>query len=268
MKDKSHRRKDGVSLAKGPVALIGLALLAYGILNFLFGGNGFGASPVDGTVNGDTFLGIEANGWTNVLFAGAGLLLLFGSPLHWGAKSMAMIVGLVLGAASVISMVDGSDVFGIFATNGPTQLALGAAATALLLLSLLPKVGKKKHHDATATTTWSTSARAAAPSSSARRSPATATTASVPSTARTTSCAAVSTSTPATARTARSSRPPTATAPPTAAARRSTAATAASRPPHRLTARPPSGGRAAFCGAPQARKRRVVRPRVEQLDTR
>jgi hypothetical protein len=147
MKDKSRRRKDGISLAKGPVALIGLALLAYGILNFLFGGNSFSASPIDGTVTGDKFLGIEANGWTNVLLAGSGLLLLFGSPFHWGAKSTAIIVGLVLGAASVISMVDGSDVFGIFATNGLTQLLLGAAATALLLLSLLPKVGKKKHRD-------------------------------------------------------------------------------------------------------------------------
>ncbi len=148
MKDKSHGRRKGVSLAKGPIALIGLALLAYGLLALLFGGNSFTASPVDGTVNGETFLGLEGNGWTNVLIAGAGALLLFGSPMHWGAKTMAIIVGLVLGAASVISMVDGSDVFGIFATNGPMQLALGIAAAALLLLSLLPRVGKKdKHRD-------------------------------------------------------------------------------------------------------------------------
>ncbi len=146
MKDKSDKRRRGISLAKGPVALIGLALLAYGILALLFRYPGFAASPIDGNVNGATFLGIEGNGWTNVLIAGSGALLLFGSPFHWGAKSTAMIVGLVLGAASVISMVDGSDVFGIFATNNWTQLALGAAATALLLLSLLPRVGKKDRH--------------------------------------------------------------------------------------------------------------------------
>ena len=148
MKDKSHGRRKGVSLAKGPIALIGLAMLAYGLLALLFGGNSFTASPIDGTVNGESFLGLEGNGWTNVLIAGAGALLLFGSPLHWGAKSMAIIVGLVLGAASVISLVDGSDVFGIFATNGPMQLALGIAAATLLILSLLPRVGKKdKHRD-------------------------------------------------------------------------------------------------------------------------
>jgi hypothetical protein len=140
-------RSDGVSLAKGPAGIIGIALLAYGITGLIFGGNGFDASPVDGTVNGSTWLGIEGNGWTNVLFAGAGALLLFGAPLHWGAKSLALIVGLVLGAASVISLVDGQDVFGIFAANGLTKLVWGIAAAVLLLVALLPRVGKNKRDD-------------------------------------------------------------------------------------------------------------------------
>lgn len=148
MKDRSHtEHRQGTSLAKGPVAIVGLLLLAYAVVAFILGGNEFTASPGDGTVDGETFLGIETNGWTNVLLAGAGLLLLFGSPFHWGAKTTAMIVGLVLGAASVIAMADGSDVFGIFAANGPTMLLLGAAAAALLILSLLPRIGKRKHRD-------------------------------------------------------------------------------------------------------------------------
>ncbi len=72
----------GVSLAKGPVALIGIALLVLGILGLILGGNGFTANPIDGTVQGTKWLGLEANGWSNLLFAGAGALLLFGSPLH------------------------------------------------------------------------------------------------------------------------------------------------------------------------------------------
>src|SRR5918997_1009396 len=113
-------RSKGVSLAKGPVALIGLALLAYGITGLIF----------------------EGNGWTNLLFAGAGALLVFGSPLHWGAKSLALIVGLALGAASVISLVDGDDVFGIFAADGRMALAWGIAAAVLLVLALLPRAGR------------------------------------------------------------------------------------------------------------------------------
>ena len=148
---RTHRSENGFSLAKGPVGLLGLAMIAYGVLAYLFGGTSFDMSPVDGTVSGDTFLGIEGNGWTNALWVAAGLLLVFGAPMHWGAKSMAIIVGLALGAASVISIFDGDDVFGIFAANGPTMLAWGASAAALLVLALLPRVGggRKRHrHDA------------------------------------------------------------------------------------------------------------------------
>jgi len=151
MADRHDTKDKGISLAKGPVATIGLLSLAWGILHFFAGGDRArafeGTNPVDGLVNGGSFLGFEGNGWTNLLFVAAGLLLLFGSPMHWGAKTMAIIVGLVLGAASVISIVDGDDVFGIFATNGPTQLLLGAGATALLLLSLLPRIRKDRHRD-------------------------------------------------------------------------------------------------------------------------
>ena len=144
---RSDTRKKGVSLAKGPVGLLGAAMLAWGILSLVLGGNTFASSPVSGTVQGDSLFGLEGNGWTNLLWIAAGALLLFGAPLHWGAKTMALLVGLALGAASVISMFDGEDVFGIFAANGPTMLAWGAASVALLLLSLLPRVGKDKGRD-------------------------------------------------------------------------------------------------------------------------
>ena len=137
------RNKDGkgISLAKGPVALIGLALLVFGVLAFILGGHSFAARPLSGTVEGRTWLGVETNAWSSLLFIGAGLLLVFGAPAHWAAKSMSLIVGLVLGAASVIALYDRQDVFGIFAANGLTKLIWGVAATLLILLSLLPRVG-------------------------------------------------------------------------------------------------------------------------------
>ena len=138
------RKSNGTSLAKGPAWFIGLALLALGITGLIFSSTDFAASPVDGDVTGSTWLSIAGNGWTWALFAAAGLLLMLAAPMHWGAKTMALIVGLALGAASVISIVDGSDVFGIFAANGMTMLVWGVAAAALLLIALLPRVGGKK----------------------------------------------------------------------------------------------------------------------------
>jgi hypothetical protein len=144
-------QRKGLSLAKGPAAILGAAMVAYGILALIFGNNSFRVVDVpNGPITyGETFLAIENNGWTALLWIAAGGLLLFGSPLHWGAKSMALIVGLVLGAASVISLVtqwaDGNwGVFGIFAANNWTTLAWGAVATALLISALLPRVGGKK----------------------------------------------------------------------------------------------------------------------------
>lgn len=142
-RNPSAGREAGMSLAKGPAGIIGLLLLAYGVLALIFGNADFEASPIDGDVQGETFLGIAGNGWTNLLFAVGGALLLVGAPLHWGAKVMSLIVGLVLGAASVIALWYDDDVLGIFAANGPTTLVWGVAAAILLVLALLPRTRGK-----------------------------------------------------------------------------------------------------------------------------
>jgi hypothetical protein len=143
--DRPRRR--GVSLAKGPVGLMGLASLAFGVLGFAIGhagSRGFTMHPIRGTVNGGTFIGVEGNGWTWALFAAGGLLLLLGSRLHWSAKTTAMIVGLVFGIAALLGVTDGTDALGIFAMNGWTELVMGAAGVVLLILSMMPRVGGRR----------------------------------------------------------------------------------------------------------------------------
>jgi hypothetical protein len=142
--DDTAPPRRGVSLAKGPVAIIGVAALALGILGFVFADRSFTFDFPSGTVEGDTFLGIEGNGWTWIMFAAAGLLLLLGSPIHWGAKSMAFIVGVALGVGALIALSDGNDVLGIIATNNWTKLLMGAAGAALVLLSMAPRVGRRR----------------------------------------------------------------------------------------------------------------------------
>jgi hypothetical protein len=140
-------RTRGVSLAKGPVGIIGAVLLAGGILGLLMGSTDFTTSAPNGDVSGGTFLGIEGNGWTWLLFAGSGVLLLISAPMHWSAKTMAMIVGLAMAAAAMLSIVDGSDALGVFAANGWTMLAFGAAAVACLVVAMLPRVGRRREKD-------------------------------------------------------------------------------------------------------------------------
>lgn len=145
---RKQKPKKGISLAKGPVGLIGLVLLAYGITVLIFGGHSFVQHALNGTVHGKTWLGLEVNGWSGVLFIAAGLLLLLGAPRHWGAKSMSLIVGLALGAVAVIALVKGHGALGIFAANHLTELVWGAAAVLLIAFSQLPRVGGKvKQYD-------------------------------------------------------------------------------------------------------------------------
>src|SRR4051794_9575514 len=150
--DDTARPRSGLSLAKGPVALVGLASLALGGLGFIFASRSFDFNAPSGTVTGTTFLGIEGNGWTWVVFAAAGLLLLLGSPIHWGAKSMAFIVGVAMVVGALIALSDGTDILGIFATNNWTKLVMGAGGIALIVLSMMPRVGRRRG-TAPATTT-------------------------------------------------------------------------------------------------------------------
>jgi hypothetical protein len=133
----------GISLAKGPVLIVGLALLAFGILALLIAGaTSFTAKPLSGMVSGKKFIGLEVNGWSSLLFIAAGALLVFGSPLHWGAKLTSIVVGIVLIAAAVLAYVNDDSALGIFAANSLTELVWLAAGALLLVLALLPRVGR------------------------------------------------------------------------------------------------------------------------------
>jgi hypothetical protein len=141
--DDTPRPRNGVSLAKGPVGLVGLASLLLGVLGFIFASRSWDFDAPSGTAVGTTFIGIEGNGWTWLVFAAAGLLLLLGSTIHWGAKSMAFIVGVAFVVGALIALSDGDDILGIVAMNNWTKLIMGAAGAGLILLSMLPRVGRR-----------------------------------------------------------------------------------------------------------------------------
>jgi hypothetical protein len=136
--------RKGVSLAKGPVGILGLIGIIYGLSALIFSSRGFALHIPHGAVHGKKWIGLEVNGWSDLLFIAAGLALLLAAPLHWGAKSMSLLVGWVMIAAAVIALIRGNGVFGIFAANHLTELVWGAAGVLLLLLALLPRVGRRE----------------------------------------------------------------------------------------------------------------------------
>jgi hypothetical protein len=138
----TRRTEPGISLARGPALVLGTVLLVAG-LYFLYQQHSFprvsnfpdGSAPVDGNV----FLGIfGANGWTGMLTAAGGGLLLFGAAQHLLAKTMSLVVGVAFGAAAIIALVSGN-VLGLAAANGWTELGWGVVAVILLFNTVAPR---------------------------------------------------------------------------------------------------------------------------------
>ena len=145
MSDRADSK--GVSLAKGPIAILGLIGLAYGLSGLIFASHAFALHIPHGAVTGKHWLGLLVNGWSDLLFIAAGLALLLFSPVHAAAKSMAVLVGWVLIAAAVVAVIRGNGVFGIFAANKLTELIWAAAGVLLLIVAWLPRVGGSSGHE-------------------------------------------------------------------------------------------------------------------------
>ncbi|HSO98435.1 MAG TPA: hypothetical protein VLP43_05755 [Solirubrobacteraceae bacterium] len=137
---RTHTEK-GASLARGPAHILGTILLIAG-LYFLYKQHTFPkfSQLPNGTAPGQkVFLGIfGANGWTGMLTAVAGGLLLFGAAQHLLAKTMSLIVGIALGIAAVIAAISGN-VLGLAAANIWTEVLWGASALLLLFNSAIPR---------------------------------------------------------------------------------------------------------------------------------
>jgi hypothetical protein len=135
------RTEKGISLARGPALILGTILLAAG-LYLLYRQHTFppfSNFPSGTAKSGGKVFGIfAANGWTGMLTAVAGGLLLFGAAQHLLAKTMSLIVGVALAAAAIIALI-GSDVLGMAAANGWTELGWGIAAAILLFNTLAPR---------------------------------------------------------------------------------------------------------------------------------
>src|SRR5919198_5054188 len=151
----------GRSLAKGPNLIVGTIVLAFGLTGLLT--NSFfpnaSANFPHGDPTGESWLGLEVNGWTNFFCITAGGLLLFGAAQHHLAKLMSLLVGCALGACAIIALIDG-DVLGLAAANGWTELGWAIAAVVLLINLFSPRTRREHRVAPVAATTPAPAARA------------------------------------------------------------------------------------------------------------
>jgi hypothetical protein len=139
----STTEERGASLSRGPALVLGTVLLAAG-LYFLYKQHTFVkfSSFPSGTAKptGTVFLGIfGVNGWTGELTAAAGGLLLFGAAHHIVAKTMSLIVGVVLAVVAVWALVNHHSALGLFGLGTWTIVGYGACAVLLLFNTAIPR---------------------------------------------------------------------------------------------------------------------------------
>lgn len=117
--------------------IVGAVLVLAGLLGFAFDAT-FDTVSDGNALNGNTLLGLEINGWHNLVHIASGLFLLAMSPKRSTAKTGAILFGVIYAVVTIIGFVDGEDIFGLFPVNAADNvlhLVLAIAGIAAALVS-------------------------------------------------------------------------------------------------------------------------------------
>ena len=110
----------------------GLSLVAAGVLGFVVDSS----FETGGSVQGEDLIVFEVNGWHNLVHIATGLLLLVGAWQWALARAMTLVFAGGYALVTLIGLIDGEDVLGLFPVNGPDNV-LHIALTALAVLAAL-----------------------------------------------------------------------------------------------------------------------------------
>ena len=130
--------------------LVGATLVLVGLIGFLADASfDTGTSGLDG----DKLLGIfEVNGWHNIVHILTGLLLLAVAGKRKTAKAGVLFFGIAYGLVTLIGLIDGRDVLGLFPVN-PADNILHIALTASALLAAFASDADDRGDNRTSTST-------------------------------------------------------------------------------------------------------------------
>ena len=114
--------------------VLGVTLLTAGLV-------GFAADSTfeTGAVQGETLVGLEVNGWGNLVHVASGLLLLAGLGSNDRSRKVCRLFGVTYLVVTVVGLIDGSDVFGLFPVNGADNVLHAILAVVALWAAAVSK---------------------------------------------------------------------------------------------------------------------------------
>lgn len=111
-------RNRGRSAAQWFCLVVGATLVVVGLLGFLVEAKfdtSAGGDP--GSLDGENLILFEVNGWHNIVHILSGVFLLALMGRHETARLAALSFGAIYGVVTLIGLVDGEDVLGLFPVN-------------------------------------------------------------------------------------------------------------------------------------------------------
>lgn len=136
-------------LAPQPVApaqivagVLGTVLVVAGLIGLAVDGSFDTGAGVDG----DLLLGLEVNGWHNLVHLASGLLLLVGLGSNRRARRVCTLFGLTYLAVTIVGLADGDDLLGLLPINAADNVLHALLAFVALWAARL----SKDHRDAIA----------------------------------------------------------------------------------------------------------------------
>jgi hypothetical protein len=119
--------------------VVGATLVLVGLLGFLAEPKfdvSTGGDP--GGLDGENLIIFEVNGWHNVVHILSGLFLLALMRRHESARIAALSFGAIYGVVTLIGLIDGKDVLGLFPVNPADNVLHIVLTVAALAAGLAP----------------------------------------------------------------------------------------------------------------------------------
>lgn len=117
--------------------VVGAVLVLAGLFGFL-ADSAFDTGNGSDSLNGDTLLGLEVNGWHNIVHLASGLFLLAMARRREMARAGALAFAGIYAVVTVIGMIDGHDVLGLLPVNAADNVLHLVLALAGLAAGLAP----------------------------------------------------------------------------------------------------------------------------------
>ena len=123
------------TLAQWFCLIVGAVLVLAGLFGFL-ADSAFDTANGSDSLNGDTLLGLEVNGWHNLVHLGSGAFLLAMAGRHATARTAALAFGGIYAVVTVIGLVDGHDILGLLPVNAADNVLHAVLTVAALAAAL------------------------------------------------------------------------------------------------------------------------------------